>query len=385
MVKINYLVLGINKNNIYLCIMKTTITTQSELDALPLDFEGDIYITGNIETFNHNFEDALVYVKDKAVIQNHNGGNIYEVRDNAVIENHNGGWIGQVYDNAVIENHNGGWIRSVSDYAVIKKHNGGWINWVRDNAVIENNNGGWIGQVYDNAVIENHNGGWIGQVYDNAVIENHNGGTIYNVFGKAAINTCGGIIYYKANQTNITINTAYGSFTEGGTTGSSTEGGTTGSSTEGGTTGSSTEGGTTEWFLRGGNNGGTVIVIPPCDNTFEWFKKSFPVETKGEYAILYKAVRKRDGKYYSYYDENFEYIIGEEKTTNIDTDVNNECSFGIHISHKHWAIKFGCEWPDITILELRVLIKDIVIPTKCDGKVRTSKAFVVREVPQSEW
>ena len=46
---------------------------------------------------------------------------------------------------------------------------------------------------------------------------------------------------------------------------------------------------------------------------------------------------------------------------------------------------FGTEWPDLAILELKVLIKDITFPTECDGKVRTSKAFVVRELPQSEW
>ena len=102
--------------------------------------------------------------------------------------------------------------------------------------------------------------------------------------------------------------------------------------------------------------------------------------------------------------QNFEYIIGEEKTNEIDTDVNNFCSFGIHLSHKDWAVKFGSEWSDLAILELRVLIKDIlpmavppsvvprsgsseevVIPTECDGKVRTSKAFVVRELSETEW
>ena len=355
--------------------MENTITTQNELDALPLDTRGYINITGNIETFNHVFKNAFVRVIDNAVIKNHNGGTIEYVFNKAVIKNHNGGKIGNVCDNAVIKNHNGGKIDNVCDNAVIKNHNGGWINWVsgsavienhnggniykvRDNAVIENNNGGWINGVCDYAVIENHNGGWIGRVYDNAVIknnnggmiyyvygnaviENNNGGTIYNVYDKAVINTTGGTIYHKINETNITIN----------------------------------------------NNGGTVIAIQPCDNTFEWFKNSFPIETSGDCATLYKAVRirKRDGKYISDYKDNFEYIIGKEITEKVDTDVNNECSFGIHISHKHWAIEFGCEWPDIAILEMKVLIKDIVIPTKCDGKVRTSKAFVTRELPQSEW
>ena len=318
-----------------------TIKTQSELDALPLDYEGEIYITGNIETFNHKFTYAVVYVKDNAVIENHNGGWINWVFDNAVIEKHNGGYIHWVSDNAVIQNHNGGYITRVSGKSVIQNHNGGWIDWVCENAVIENHNGGYITRVSGKSVIENNNGGGIIDVYGSAVIENHNGGTVYDVRDNAVINTTGGIIYHKANRKNIKIN----------------------------------------------NNGGTVIAIPPCNNTFEWFKNSFPIETKGEYATLYKAVRKRDGKYYSHHDENFEYIIGEEKTNEVDTDVNNVCSFGIHLSHKHWTIMFGfeCELSDLAILELNVLIKDIIVPTDCDGTVRTSKAFVVREVPQSEW
>ena len=369
--------------------MEITITTQNGLDALPLDFKGIIYITGHIETFNHEFKNAYVYVKNNAVIKNHNGGTIeyvfnkavienhnggiiynifgdaviennnsgiiYNVRNKAVIKNHNGGRIEYVFNKAVIENHNGGKINNifgdaviennnsgiiynVQNKAVIKNHNGGRINSVRDNAVIENHNGGTIYNVLDNAVIENNNGGWIDNVRDNAVIENHNGGWINSVRGNAVINTTGGVVYHKANETNIKIN----------------------------------------------NNGGTVIAIQPCDNTFEWFKNSFPVETSGEYVTLYKAVRKRDGKYISDYKDSFEYIIGEEKTEKVDTNVNIECSFGIHLSHKDWAIMFGSDWNDLAILELKVSISDIIVPTKCDGKVRTSKATVVREVPQSE-
>ena len=79
---------------------------------------------------------------------------------------------------------------------------------------IENHNGGGIGQVYDNAVIENNNGGWIKRVCDTAIIKNNNSGTVYEVEHNAIINISGGVVYHKSEETNITINTAYGSSTE---------------------------------------------------------------------------------------------------------------------------------------------------------------------------
>ena len=110
------------------------------------------------------------------------------------------------------------------------------------------------------------------------------------------------------------------------------------------------------------------------------------VESKLKKAIMYKAVHKSDnGEYYSNYDQNFKYRIGETKEENCLKDNSNSCSQGIHISHKVWAVNFGKVWDDMALLECEVSEKDIVVSKDCDGKVRASKIKVIREVPKSEY
>lgn len=103
-------------------------------------------------------------------------------------------------------------------------------------------------------------------------------------------------------------------------------------------------------------------------------------------AILYKAVHKTsDGKYYSNYNKAFIYKTGETcKLKNINTDVQNTCGEGIHISHLNWALNYGNDWGDLAILEVETKINDIVCPINTDGKVRTSEVKVLREVPLEE-
>ncbi|MCM1486019.1 MAG: hypothetical protein NC122_07410, partial [Faecalibacterium sp.] len=103
-------------------------------------------------------------------------------------------------------------------------------------------------------------------------------------------------------------------------------------------------------------------------------------------AVFYKAVRKTsDGKYCADYDRSFIYEIGATiKEPNINTDVTETCGKGIHISHLNWALNYGGGWNDLAILEVETKIDDIVCPTNTDGKVRTSKVKVLREVPLEE-
>ena len=101
-------------------------------------------------------------------------------------------------------------------------------------------------------------------------------------------------------------------------------------------------------------------------------------------AILYKAVKKKDNKYCSNYNNNFVYEIGKFKTEECDKDLSNECSTGIHLSHLNWALDYGKDWTDLAILELETKIEDIILPTNSDGKVRSSEVKVIREVPLEE-
>ena len=55
------------------------------------------------------------------------------------------------------------------------------------------------------------------------------------------------------------------------------------------------------------------------------------------------------------------------------------------MAHKNWAVLFGKNWEDMALLECETDAKDVIVSAECDGKVRTSKARIIREVPRSEW
>lgn len=100
---------------------------------------------------------------------------------------------------------------------------------------------------------------------------------------------------------------------------------------------------------------------------------------------LYKAVHKRNGRYFSDKCDDFEYSIGEVAIADsLTTDPNVDCGHGIHISYKEWALDFGKDWRDLAILEVEADVSGIVVPLNGSGKVRTDKVLVLREVPLEE-
>ena len=124
------------------------------------------------------------------------------------------------------------------------------------------------------------------------------------------------------------------------------------------------------------------IVYDP-KNTNEYIDFYGIKHTKTQ-ATLYKAVHKIDGRYVSHYDKSFEYEIGKIIKAEIDPNTYAMCGRGIHISHLNWALGFGSKWDDLAILEVTTRIEDIVCPENTDGKVRTSRVKVIREVPMNE-
>ena len=129
-------------------------------------------------------------------------------------------------------------------------------------------------------------------------------------------------------------------------------------------------------------SGNARIVYDP-KNTNEYIDFYGIKHTKTR-ATLYKAVHKIDGRYVSHYDKSFEYEIGKIIKAEIDPNTSETCGRGIHISHLYWALNFGSKWDDLAILEVTTRIDDIVCPKNTDGKVRTSRVKVIREVPLGE-
>ena len=138
------------------------------------------------------------------------------------------------------------------------------------------------------------------------------------------------------------------------------------------------------------NKDSNLVILPDntlkTEPTFKEFYKMYGVKIKNEKtAILYKAVHKKDGIYFSDRENKFTYSIGEIKEHEIDKQNINSCSVGLHVSTKFWALRFGSSWDNMALLECEVPIKNIIVAKDTDGKVRTSKLKVVREVPKEEY
>ena len=101
---------------------------------------------------------------------------------------------------------------------------------------------------------------------------------------------------------------------------------------------------------------------------------------------LFKAVHFDGEKYFADADCTFIYRIGEiaVPTNGFEDEPDEKCGAGINLAHKAWAVAFGCDWDDIAILELECEKADVLVPRMSDGKVRARKAKVVREVPLEE-
>ena len=125
-----------------------------------------------------------------------------------------------------------------------------------------------------------------------------------------------------------------------------------------------------------------VVYLP---QSFEEFISHYGIKGDGE-ITLYKAVHKHNEQYFSDYDDEFEYRIGEIAVPDngFDDDAHEKCGAGINMAPLHWCLDYGRGWDNLAILEMTALREDVVVPMNTDGKVRARKAKVVREVPFSE-
>jgi hypothetical protein len=124
------------------------------------------------------------------------------------------------------------------------------------------------------------------------------------------------------------------------------------------------------------------IVYNP--RTIYEFLDFFGIKHDKKKAKFYKAVHYDGKNYFSNFNSTFIYVIGDIVKEECDPDVEEDCSNGIHISTLNWALGFGEDWDDLAILELETDIDKIVLLKNSDGKVRTSEAKVLREVPLEE-
>ncbi len=130
-------------------------------------------------------------------------------------------------------------------------------------------------------------------------------------------------------------------------------------------------------------SGNARIVYMP-KNIFK-FMDFYGIKHTKTKATFYKSVHKTSGGiYFSDHNQDYVYELGQTYKEECDTEVTQDCGRGLHIAHLDWALKFGCGWSDLAILEVETKISDIVMPKNTDGKVRTSSLKVLREVPLEE-
>ena len=129
-------------------------------------------------------------------------------------------------------------------------------------------------------------------------------------------------------------------------------------------------------------SGNARIVYMP--KTIAEFMSFYGIKHDKKRAIFYKAVHHTETGYEADADGNFIYEIGGVTQNDCDPDVYKDCSYGIHIAHLAWALSWGRNWHDLAILEVETDIDDVVLPVHSNGKVRTSKVKVLREVPLEE-
>ena len=124
-----------------------------------------------------------------------------------------------------------------------------------------------------------------------------------------------------------------------------------------------------------------IVYMPKC---IEDFMNFYNIKHDKKKAKFFKAVHKDAHGYFSDYNCEFRYQIGATIKEECDANTGRNCSYGIHIAHRAWALDFGRDWSDLAIIEVETDIDKIIMPEMTDGKVRTSEITVLREVPLEE-
>ena len=130
------------------------------------------------------------------------------------------------------------------------------------------------------------------------------------------------------------------------------------------------------------SNNARIVYNP---KTPKEYAEHYGLECNDGLMILYKAVHKRSGHYFSDRDSDFCYEIGEKALVDsLDKDPYEDCGRGIHAACMAWCVEYGRSWNDLAILEVEMPMETMAVPINGSGKVRADWARVLREVPLEE-
>ncbi len=305
------------------------VHNQDEMDKVPVDYNGKIYIKSDSriiinEKFIYSVEvhgnssveaygDSSVEAYGDSSVEVHGNSSVEAYGDSSVV----------AWNNSSVEAYDNSSIVAWNNSSVEAYDNSSIVAWGNSSVVARGNNSV---ETRDNSSVEAYGDSSV-VAWDNSSVEAYDNSSV-EAWGNSQIMNC-------SNNAKITINA-----------------------------------------------NAREVFMP---KNIEEFMSFYGIKNDGENATFYKAVHKIDGRYFSNYDDNFKYEPGYDYyEKNCDTNVNKNCGIGIHIAHKSWCLSFGCDWKDLAILEVSVAIKDIIVPLGTTGKVRTSHIKVLREVPLEE-
>ena len=345
--------------------MSIIVKLQTELDRIPLDTNEQIYIEfgtcNNPAIVRNKYRNAVIVRGNSAVkawdnssVRAYNNSSV-AAYDNSVVRAYNNSSV-VAYDNSSVEVRDNSSVRAYNNSSVEAYDNSSVEAW--DNSSVEVGGNSSV-EAYDNSSIE---------AWGNSSVEAYN-----NSFVRALGNSS--VVAYGNSSIEVWDNSsvvAWGNSSVEALGNSSVEAYGNVQVVD-------------KQFFEGSIQilGNARKVCMP--KNIKEFMNLYGIKHGKRTAIFYKAVHKQDDEYVSDFNRNFKYEISKLITEpECSVDITDVCGKGIHISHLNGALNYGSNWKNLAILELEVKIKDIVMPINSDGKVRTSKVKVIREVPLSE-
>lgn len=354
----------------YSNLTEITVKTQTELDLIPLDFKGSIVIDSDKSYWiivENKYYRPVIISKNSSVRVYKNSyvkafdNSIIEAFDDSLVEAYENAFVVAWGNSSIVADGNS-IVKADEDSSVIAWENSSVKAWGRSSVIAYRNSSI---TAYGNSIIVARGSSFV-RAYMNSSVEAYMDSSV-EAFGSSSV---------KAFEDSSVR--AYGNSSVSAYDNSSIKAYENSSIMAYGNV-------RVTDYLQGAKiqiyNNARIVYNP---KTIHEFLDFYNIKHDEKTAKFYKAVHKIENIYFSNYNNDFVYEIGKVVKEKCDPNVEEDCSNGIHVATLNWALDHGESWDDLAILELEVDIDKIILPTYSYGKVRTSEAKVLREVPLEE-
>ena len=319
---------------------KKIVTSQAELDAIPVDYNGRIIIK-----FGTPDKRAVVSKKYLFSVCAY-GNSSVEAHGNSSVEAHDNSSV-CAHDNSSVCAHGNSSVCAHGNSSVCAHGNSSVV--AKDNSSVEARDNSTV-EAWNNSTVEAWNNSTV-EAWNNSTVEARDNSSVVAWNNSSVVARGNSSVVARGNSSVVARGNSQ----------------------------------VVDAHRRGNIKvfGNARIVYNP-DNITDWASANGITITEGKIR-LYKAVHKCNGKYVADWDNDFIYTIGAVAVANgFTTDPAEDCGRGIHMATLGWSAVYGRGWGDIALLELEADADEIVVPLYETGKVRAPKALVIREVPLEE-